>query len=174
MSLFVDAFTSVRDFFEAGGWVLYLIFFATVLMWTLIIERLWYFYLVLPGEIGTVKNEWEERSERRSWYANRIRERLISTVSVDASRSINLIKALMAVLPLLGLLGTVTGMINVFDVMSFTGTGNARAMAGGVYKATLPTMSGLVAALSGLYPTTYLDRKATIEAERVEDLLGHR
>jgi len=64
-------------------------------------------------------------------------------------------------------------MITVFEVMSYTGTGNARAMAGGVYKATLPTMAGLVASLSGLWPSNYLERKAAVEVERVEDLLQH-
>ena len=48
-----------------------------------------------------------------------------------------MIKTLMAVLPLLGLLGTVTGMVQVFDVMAITGTGNARLMAGGVSAATI-------------------------------------
>ena len=77
------------------------------------------------------------------------------------------------VIPLMGLMGTVWGMITVFEVMSFTGTGNARAMAGGVYKATLPTMAGLVAALSGLYPSNFLERKAATEVERIEDMLQH-
>ncbi|TNC90931.1 MAG: hypothetical protein CSH36_11500 [Thalassolituus sp.] len=62
-----------------------------------------------------------------------------------------MIGAMIAVCPLLGLLGTVTGMIEVFDTLAIAGTGNARAMAGGISKATLPTMAGLVVALSGLY-----------------------
>jgi biopolymer transport protein ExbB len=84
-----------------------------------------------------------------------------------------MIKTLMAILPLLGLLGTVTGMILVFDVMAFAGTGNARLMAGGVSAATIPTMSGLVAALSGLYLATYLERRAGKEVQRFEELLVH-
>ena len=58
--------------------------------------------------------------------------------------------------PLFGLLGTVTGMIEVFQVMAFNGGGDARAMAGGVSKATLPTMAGMVVALSGVFATIYL------------------
>ena len=173
MTLIVDAFASVRDYFETGGWVLWAIFAATVFMWTFIIERLWYFATGLPVAVAAVARDWHERADQTSWHARRIREQLVSRVSLEANRSILLIKALMAVLPLLGLMGTVWGMINVFEVMSFTGTGNARAMAGGVYKATLPTMSGLVAALSGLYPSTWLERKARIEVEKVEDLLAH-
>ena len=62
-----------------------------------------------------------------------------------------MVKTLVALCPLLGLLGTVTGMIEVFDVMAIAGSGNARAMAAGVSKATIPTMAGMVAAISGLY-----------------------
>ena len=86
-------------------------------------------------------------------------------------RFLLLIRTLMAVLPLLGLLGTVTGMIQVFDVMAFTGTGNARLMAGGVSAATIPTMSGLVAALSGLYLATHLEQRASHKIKQAEDLL---
>ena len=102
-----------------------------------------------------------------------VRRQLISEVTQDARRYIVLIKTLMAVLPLLGLLGTVTGMIQVFDVMAFTGTGNARLMAGGVSAATIPTMSGLVAALSGLYLATHLEQSADTKVKRAEDLLVH-
>jgi biopolymer transport protein ExbB len=59
----------------------------------------------------------------------------------------------------------------VFDVMAFAGTGNARLMAGGVSKATIPTMAGLVAALSGLYFAAWLEKKANISTERLEGLL---
>ena len=52
---------------------------------------------------------------------------------------------------MIGLLGTVYGMIEVFEVLSFLGTGNPRAMSSGVAMATIPTMSGMVITLFGLY-----------------------
>ncbi len=52
---------------------------------------------------------------------------------------------------MLGLLGTVVGMIHVFDVMAVTGNGNARSMASGISQATISTMAGMVIAISGLY-----------------------
>jgi biopolymer transport protein ExbB len=72
---------------------------------------------------------------------------------------------------MLGLLGTVTGMIEVFDVMAMAGSGNARGMASGVSKATLPTMAGMVAALSGMLFSIQLDRFANDETQRVSDEL---
>lgn len=171
MSFLLVALDSLRDFFEAGGNVLYGILFVTTVMWTLIIERIWFFVIDLPREITTTVAAWESRRERKSWRARRIREAMISRIAARSDQNILIIKALMAVLPLLGLLGTVLGMIEVFDVMAALGTGNARAMAGGVSKATIPTMCGLVAALSGLYFAAWLSGKANETVDRIEGLL---
>ena len=68
-------------------------------------------------------------------------------------------------------MGTVTGMIEVFDVMAFSGSGNARSMASGVSKATIPTMAGMVGALSGVFLVTLLNQKVNREVEDLEDNL---
>ena len=71
-----------------------------------------------------------------------------------------------------GLLGTVTGMIEVFDVMAITGSGNARSMASGVSKATIPTMAGMVGALSGVFAGNDSDPQASrSEVELLDDAL---
>jgi biopolymer transport protein ExbB len=62
-------------------------------------------------------------------------------------------------------------MIEVFDVMALTGNGNTRGMAGGVSKATLPTMAGMVAAISGMLFSVQLDQFADGQSARVEDKL---
>ena len=82
-----------------------------------------------------------------------------------------LVQSLVRICPLLGLLGTVLGMIEIFDVMALEGSGNARAMASGVSRATIPTMAGMVAALSGLFANTYLQRVASREQMFLEDQL---
>lgn len=173
MVWFYDALNSIRDFLELGGDVLYGIMAVLFLMWTFILERLWYFYRVHPAKKEEIVDSWEARADTTSWYAKRIREQLISQASVALKRNVGLIKALIAICPLLGLMGTVTGMISVFDVMTFSGSGNARAMAAGVSKATVPTMAGMVAALSGVYFGTWLEHKADTETEKLEDLLHH-
>ena len=66
----------------------------------------------------------------------------------------------MALCPLLGLLGTVLGMIGVFEVIAVSGNDDAQAMARGVYRATIPTMAGLVVALTGIYFTLRLGQLA--------------
>lgn len=171
MIWFYDAISSIRGFLDLGGDVLYGIMLVLFLMWTLILERLWYFYRIHPGEKQAIVDTWEARADTRSWYAKRIREEMISKTSLALSHNIGLIKALIAICPLLGLMGTVTGMVSVFDVMTYAGTSNARAMAGGVSMATVPTMAGMVAALSGVYFGTWLDHKASTETEQLADSL---
>ena len=173
MIWFYEASGSIRDFMELGGNVLWGIMFVLFLMWTFILERLWYFYRVHPAKKRAVISVWEQRSDTTSWYAKRIREGMISESALALKQNIGLIKALIAICPLLGLLGTVTGMIAVFDVMTYSGGGNARAMAGGVSMATVPTMAGMVAALSGVYFGTWLEHKAQTETEKLEDVLQH-
>ena len=171
MIWFYDAIGSIRGFLELGGDVLYGIMLVLFLMWTFILERLWYFYRIHPSEKRAIVNTWEARADTKSWYAKRIREEMISKTSLALKQNIGLIKALIAICPLLGLMGTVTGMVSVFDVMTYAGTSNARAMAAGVSMATVPTMAGMVAALSGVYFGTWLDHKATTETEALGDLL---
>jgi len=174
MIWFYQAVGSIREFMELGGDVLWAIMFVLFLMWTFILDRVWYIYRVYPARKRMVVAKWEARSDTSSWYARMIREGLISEADIALKRNVGLIKALIAICPLLGLMGTVTGMITVFDVMTYSGGGNARAMAGGVSMATVPTMAGMVAALSGVYFGTWLEHKTQTETEQLEDLLQHQ
>lgn len=161
----------IRRFMDAGGDVLWFIAAVTFLMWTLLFERFWYFRFGLKQDVDQVIQTWEARSERKSWNAQAIREMLISQTSIKISDNLPLIQSLVALCPLLGLMGTVTGMIEVFNIMAVTGGGDAKSMAGGVSKATIPTMAGMVAALSGVFGNTYITRAAEMEKELVKDHL---
>jgi len=163
---------ALEDFFNAGGDVLWLILLLTVLLWGLIIERFWFFARRYPGELEQTLREWNARDDKRSWHAHRIREALISGLEVRLQRYVPVVKTLVAVLPLVGLLGTITGMIQVFDVLAVMGTGNPRAMANGVSAATIPTMAGMVTALSGLYFGVYFERRARAETRLLADKLA--
>ncbi len=167
----LEAYRAVRDFVETGGDVLLVIAGVTFGMWILILERFWYFRWVHPKEAEAVEQSWNARADQRSWNAHQIRELLISEVELKLQRGLLIIKSLVALCPMLGLIGTVTGMIEVFDVMAIAGTGNIRGMAGGVSKATLPTMAGMVAALSGLMFSAQIERFVKSEVQRVADRL---
>lgn len=165
-----DAYLAIVQFMEQGGNVLYLIAALTFLMWTLIFERMWYFVSQHKLVVQEATDLWESRPERRSWSAHQIRDRIISDASERITGSLPLIQTCMTLCPLLGLLGTVTGMISVFDAMATQG-GNARSMAAGVSMATIPTMSGMIASLSGLIGSTFVKRKVDFEVELFEDHL---
>jgi len=168
---YLPALETIRNFMELGGDVLFVIGFLTLFMWILIVERLVYLRFGHKRLIGTAQRLWESRDDHGSWHAHQIRIRLISQVSSQVERNIPLIQTCVALCPLLGLLGTVTGMVEVFEVMAISGSGNPRSMAGGVSKATIPTMAGMVAALSGVAMGTYLQRKASRERELLADHL---
>ncbi len=167
----IEAVASVRDFVELGGNVLFAIAALTAVMWALIFERVLYFSTRHPSEKRRVQEIWEARADHSSWYAHQIRLMLVSQVKLRLRRGLGLMKTAVALCPMFGLLGTVTGMIEVFDVMAIAGSGNARGMASGVSKATLPTMAGMVAALSGMLFSIQIERFARNEVERVADSL---
>ena len=173
MLLEFEPIAAVRAFMERGGEVLTLIAAVTFMMWTLMLARIWYFKVIQPREIKRVEAAWRSRSDHESWFADQVRRLLVSEVRLDLHHSVRAIKTLVAICPMLGLLGTVTGMIEVFDVMAISGSGNTRAMASGVSKATIPTMAGMVAALSGMILSGQIERFANHETERVADHLTH-
>ena len=166
-----DIILSVRDFLELGGPVLNIIAIVIFVMWMLILERLAYFQTGLKSLKSSIPNTWVNSEIKTSWASDAIRERLISQFSMSANQYLSVIKTMVALCPLLGLMGTVTGMIEVFDVMAFSGSGNARSMASGVSKATIPTMAGMVGALSGVFLVTLLNQKVNREVEDLEDNL---
>jgi biopolymer transport protein ExbB len=163
-------FVAIRTFFEAGGDVLFLIAGATFIMWALIFERYLFFATDHKEDVAQALNYWNGRTERNSWNAHRIRERLISEVNNRLTLNLGFVKTLISLLPLLGLLGTVTGMVSVFEAMTYSG-GNARSMAAGVSMATIPTMSGMVATLSGVLANTFMVSKFASESQFMEDTL---
>ncbi len=164
-------FDVVLAFMEKGGNVLWLIALLVFFMWTLIFERIWYFRAAWKQDRAGIVATWEGRGERRSWNAKQVRMKLLSSSRELINDNMPIIATCVALCPLLGLLGTVTGMIEVFNVMAVTGGGDAKSMAGGVEKSTIPTMAGMVAALSGLFANTYLQRITGREQQLLEDQL---
>jgi biopolymer transport protein ExbB len=170
MTEFYTILEAVRDFLELGGPVLVWISVLALVLWMFMIERLLYLGFSHRKVQQHYIDQWNARSDRTSWYAHQIRDQFISLASMNMEKNLSIIKALVVLCPLMGLLGTVTGMVEVFEVMSISGTGNARSLAAGVSKATVPTMAGMVVALSGVFLSSWLQKKA----ERSRELLGEK
>lgn len=136
--------------FERGGAVLWLILAMSVLMWALILDRYLHYFFVMPRRRMRLLRHWDQdRSDGRK-SKPRVKA-LMAAFSTPMHRFLLPIHTLASILPLLGLLGTINGMIKVFEVIAVFGVGNARGMAAGISEALITTMAGLVTALSGLY-----------------------
>ena len=160
--------------FEQGGLTLWAILFASFLMWLLIVERYWSHFRELPAMRTRLFAEWKERKAMGALQSFTRIQALVNDLKAEASRNLPALNALTTILPLLGLLGTVSGMIKVFDVITVFGTGNTRGMASGISEALVTTMAGLFTALTGLYFVSNLESRAEdmarkFEAELVEE-----
>ncbi|KJS35206.1 MAG: biopolymer transporter ExbB [Hyphomonas sp. BRH_c22] len=162
-------FADLQAFLDRGGPVLIVIMAATFFMWALILERLFYFRFAHKQVAAEAIAEWRSRSDRKSTLAHWVKDKLVSEVRLKAEQNVQLTKAMVALAPLLGLLGTVTGMVAVFDVMAITNGADAKAMSAGVSRATIPTMAGMVASLSGILFTSGMDRRVNRSVQWVED-----
>ncbi|MBL39409.1 MAG: hypothetical protein CMP07_13465 [Xanthomonadales bacterium] len=167
----VNAWSAIRGFLEAGGPVVFVLLCSTALMWVLISERILYVLFSGPRLRDAQVARWKSLDNHVSWESHMFRERLISEARVESERYMGVIRALILITPLLGLLGTVTGMIEVFQVITDTGSSNARLMASGISKATIPTMTGLAVSLTGVFAMSFLDRRNEIAVADVSNRL---
>jgi biopolymer transport protein ExbB len=171
MILFIEMMNRIQAFLDTGGLVLSVIAAVICLMWLLIFERLFFYLHSYKTVKKNIIESWFKRTERHSWNAEHIRIAHVSRATEMLKTNVTLIQCLVVLCPLLGLMGTVTGMIEVFDVMAISGSGNARSMASGVSRATIPTMAGMVGSLSGVFMVTWLQRKTKRRTEQMQDSL---
>jgi biopolymer transport protein ExbB len=172
MGQLFEPLSSIQYFLIQGGWVLWLISWVAFLVITLAAERMWFLLITYCHQYDQHVAHWRLRSDTGSWCAHRIREAILSNANGELRTTLPIIKVLIMICPMLGLLGTVTGMISVFEVMAFNGTGNTRLMAAGISKATIPTMAGMFVAIMGLLLIVQLERMFTNRHEKLATALS--
>lgn len=160
---------AVGQLVAAGGPLVIWILVAGILMWTLIFERWWFFTRQLPEAAQQMLAQWNDRTERSSWSAHQIRKTLISRLNGAMAENLPVLKVLIPMCPLLGLVGTVHGMLEVFDSMALLGSADARTMASGVSKAMNCTMTGLAVSITGMYPAFYFQSALRKQTELLAD-----
>ncbi len=166
-----EIYETIQDFLDRGGDVMVILAWVVFIMWTLILERLMFLMTENRIELKAVLTARESRHDRHSWHARAIYDAAVSRLSLRFDSGLGMIRTLARLCPLFGLMGTVTGMIVIFEVMAATGSSSPRGMAAGVAKATLTTMAGMVGALSGIFPAAILSRLAN---EQHQSLQMHR
>jgi len=178
-----EFFFHMESYIRSGGVVMFPILGVSFIMWTLIINRVYVmrklFIKNIPRiEAGELVRENRMPSEKyqgansllvREFLSSRTGDRKLDGYILDETvlrlimemdRYLALIAVLSGVAPLLGLLGTVVGMMATFDVITLFGTGNVKAMAGGISVALITTQTGLLVSIPGLYMSGFLNRRA--------------
>jgi biopolymer transport protein ExbB len=189
----MDLIANTYEYLCPGGPVIIPIILTSSFMWLLIVERIIYFRRMNKNDVdlnqavqmlnqrplqtaskglraGVVMNFLKKRTKNKKLdpgvlklCAMRERPRI--------RRFLSVIAVLAAISPLFGLLGTVTGMISTFNVISLFGTGNAKALAGGISEALITTQSGLLVAIPGLFMSAFLFRRANRLERRLDELI---
>ncbi len=166
-----NVFPWFGDMLELGGNILLAIIFMALLIWTLVFERLSYLRWVYPRQRQNALQLWQGRGDRSAWYSRHLRTLLVARLNRGLTRNRDMTRTLIKLCPLLGLLGTVLGMLEVFDAVAATGTNNPRSTASGVSKATVTTMAGMVVAIAGLLVSSVVNRRLTAERNSLNELM---
>ena len=172
------------DYIEAGGIVIVPLIAISVILWSLIINRTLFFRRLyrknmprhqaaecitthrMPdtiryrGAITLLVTEFLSRRSGDPALDRYILDEAVVHIIASLDKYLSSIQILARMAPLLGLLGTVTGMIAAFSTISVFGTGNARALTSGISEALITTQTGLMVAIPGLYMSHFLARRA--------------
>ena len=182
---------------QAGGWLMLPIIACSVIAAAIIGERLWSLRLrrVLPKHLVAQVWRWEKIHQLNDEHmrelqassplgsilaagiVNRHQDRAVMKESIEDTgrhvvheleRYLNTLGTIAAITPLLGLLGTVIGMIKVFSTITTQGVGNPGALAGGISEALLTTAAGMSVAIPTLMFYRYFRGRVRMLVLRME------
>jgi len=189
----MDLFAQALEYIQQGGWVMYPLFACSLLMWALIGERLVFFHGLAARDVSIREAiEFAQGGKPPPDRLRGLRARIVERFAAERTgqsdldrevlrhcalkqrplfhRHLAVIAVLAAVAPLLGLLGTVLGMVDTFHVLSAFGTGNVKGLSSGISVALITTQSGLIVAIPGLLLSGYLYRRAARQELRLEEI----
>lgn len=152
----------LEDLMATGGPVMWPLLGVSVLLWALIIERYWSLFQRLPAVC--------DLHPTLLSAADRITT--LNALRLELQRHMRMIRTLAGILPMLGLLGTVTGIVETFDLIRLFGSADARIIAHGVSQALITTLTGLVMGLFGVGFGHHLARRARSLQRRVTEQLS--
>jgi len=177
------------DIFVKGGWVMYPLLLSSVLALSVVIERFWYLrrkkilvpeiigvldQIKSPGDLQMAKSICEKFKgpfsrivltsiENQDLPADELRMLVEDGGRQEVrilQRGLVTLETIAAIAPLLGLLGTILGMIKVFNVIETLGVGQAKALSGGISEALITTAAGLLIGIPVLIAYNYFNHRA--------------
>ncbi|OQX34625.1 MAG: hypothetical protein B0D91_12200 [Oceanospirillales bacterium LUC14_002_19_P2] len=161
----------ILDYLTRGGWVLWIVFGLTSVMLTLLSERFTYLVWHWRKRHRKIITLWRARTDRSSWRAHKVRETLLAREQAVMETGFPVIKGLIAICPLTGLLGTVTGMITLFERMGYHGLTVGPMLLESLSRITLPTLAGILVTIVGVYAYTWCLKLAERRQHRLADAL---
>lgn len=180
----LTALYQMENYFQSGGVIMLPLALVSLLMWVLIVNRVLHFRRLhrknmdsrtarehiqenkLPdpkqyrGVVSLLVAEFMHNKSGNPALDRFILDESVFRINRCLEDYLGMIGALAAVAPLLGLSGTVLGMLVSFEVISVFGTGNAQALSGGISEALITTQTGLLVAIPGLYMKGFLQKRA--------------
>lgn len=156
--------TPIERFLQDGGPVVWVILAFSTLMWALLIggalklreARRGLAAGELREALGTAPSDIFLTPKRREKFCRACRQEAGRVVAVEVAW----VRVIVAILPLIGLLGTVDGMIESFNALASSAETDSSGLTAGISTALLTTLAGLVAALSGVFTVYRLERAA--------------
>ena len=189
----MDIIANAYEYLRPGGAVMIPLILISLWMWALIVERALYFRRIDKDDVDIKQAVEMISGSPLPEISNGLRARVVTSFLKERTgnkkldrdimdqcamrgmsplrRYLSVIAVLAAVAPLFGLLGTVTGMMTTFNVIALFGTGNAKAMAGGISEALITTQSGLLVAIPGLFMSAFLVRRANRLKSRLNEVV---
>ena len=182
---------------QAGGWLMLPIIACSVVAVAIVLERLWTLQekRVLPANVTTQVWDWVQEGGLDSQHVQQVHQssplgqvlaaglayrhaprEVLKEVIEDAGRHVvhdlerylNSLGTIAAIAPLLGLLGTVSGMIRSFTAITTEGVGNPTVLAGGISEALITTAAGLTVAIPALIAYRYLRGRVSALVVKIE------
>ena len=164
----------LSELITRGGPALYLLFILTLIIFYILFNK--YSFIFFDKKIWSSSNldKFIDEILQEKTKLFFVEKTFLSEFRRDSFSNIKLLDGLIGMCPMIGLLGTVYGMIEVFEVLSFLGTDNPRAMSSGVAKATIPTMASMVITLFGLYFRQDISQRLDKSSSEIRSLLKQR
>ena len=170
MQWFEILYSPIDDLLFSGGRVLLVIMVVAFVMWSIVIERYLYFIFYSKHLAARYVDLWQSLDSALRVYRPVVKSRYLSEYRLYNERGILFLKSLIKASLLVGLLGTVVGMISVFDAYALTHN-PIEEIAAGIAQAIIPTMAGILVALSGLYFAYHLQQIAATTTHRLDSNL---
>lgn len=186
--MFLDLLDRTIEHLETGGFVMYPLLIVSVMMFFLVVKKFVEIRDFTRGDrpvseclqsIGKpefMAAPWQ-REIIGEFFLKRTFDDVLDNSILEVLKlrqmrfimgSVKSIAVLASVAPLLGLLGTVSGMITTFMVIATSGTGDAKALASGISEALITTQTGLVVAVPGLFLASFLRRRSNNLEDRIQ------